>query len=325
MRSINKDSADDQVDNDVVDDGGFATDNNPPTAPSFTEEKSKEGIDIRQALEILSSRTPHSHNDHDHAHGKSCCGGGADKPLPAALKNMGQTIDLFAPTTASSIDSSQAQSSSQTVSNNDAPIDPAERRQKIRDTLRNLPLVALLKMVLTAQEDRVRTYRLYDEALGKVFISNRLTDYPPGCVAATAAFSVLSDTVAAVRDELSNRVEMGAKNNDEKKGSATSTSASTSLSVIKAINDLQSSEREKLQLTAACHLEQIRANNLKESNNAGENDENGDGDRRELSLLNKGINDLRSRIETCRSTINDIIEDLRCALVELMEEEGGEQ
>lgn len=207
------------------------------------------------------------------------------------------------------------------MSNNDDPIDPAERRQRIRDTLRNLPIVALLKMVLTAQEDRVRTYRLYDEALGKVLISNRLTDYPPACVAATAAFSVLSDTVAAVRDEFSNR-EMGAKNNEDKKGSATSTSASISTSVIKAINDLQSSERDKLQLTAACHLEQIRANNLKESNNAGENDDTGDGDRRELSLLNKGINDLRSRSETCRSTINDIIEDLRCALVELMEEEG---
>jgi len=176
-------------------------------------------------------------------------------------------------------------------------------------------------MVLTAQEDRVRTYRLYDEALEKVLVSNRLTDYPPACVAATAAFAVLSNTVSAVRDELSDR---GQRKNDPL------VETSTSPSVIKWIKDLQESERQKLQLTAAYHLEQIRANNLKHPDTSDTSDKNGNTvensddenvDVRELSLLNKSIADLRSRIETCRSDINSIIEDLRCALVEQMEED----
>lgn len=165
-------------------------------------------------------------------------------------------------------------------------------------------------MVLTAQEDRVRTYRLYDEALGSVLMSNRLTDYPPACLAATAAFAVLSNTVSAVGEELSDRA-------DSKKDPLVLTS--TSSSVMKWIRDLQESERQKLQLTAAYHLERIRANNLKSSNNSY-NDKD-DMREPELSLLNNGIADLRSKIETCRSDINSIIEDLRCALVEQMEEE----
>jgi hypothetical protein len=173
-------------------------------------------------------------------------------------------------------------------------------------------------MVLTAQEDRVRTYRLYDEALEKVLVSNRLTDYPPACVAATAAFAVLSNTVSAVRDELSDRAQ---RKNDPL------VETPTSSSVIKWIKDLQESERQKLQLTAANHLEQIRANNLNhpdtsdKNGNAVENSDIEKVDVHELSLLNNGIADLRLRIETCRSDINSIIEDLRCALVEQMEEE----
>ena len=314
-------------------DDNVATGNNLPT--SKDPQSSLSGIDIRQALDILSSRTPHTH-DHDHAHAHDhhdtrCCGGGADNPSSAELKSMGQTIDLLAPSAVSSVDFSQSSSPSQTTNTTSistttttTTITPIERRQKIRDSLRDLPFIALLKMVLTAQEDRVRTYRLYDEALRKVLLSNRLTDYPPACVAATAAFAVLSDTVAAVRDELSTRIENKTKNNDE---TVSLPSTSTLSSVIKSIGDLQASEREKLQLTAACHLEQIRANNLKQPNHDGDNDndEGGDVDRRELSLLNNGIADLRSRIETCRSNINDIIEDLRCALVEQMEEEEEEE
>ena len=163
-------------------------------------------------------------------------------------------------------------------------------------------------MVFTAQEDRVRTYRLYDEALGKVLISNRLTDYPPACVAATAAFAVLSNTVSAIRDELLDRV-------DKEKDPLVP--VSTSSSVIKLIRDLQELERKKLQLTAAFHLEQIRANNLKQSTG----DDVGEMDMRELSLLNNGIASMRSEIETCRSEINSIIDDLRCALLEQIEEE----
>jgi hypothetical protein len=302
----------------LTDNHDVATENNLlAPSPSVLQRDSQSGIDIRQALDILASRTPHHHSP---KHGSPCCGGGDSKPPPPALKSMGQTIDMFAPSSDSPHSSSEstAQKTTTTSTSGANAVTPAEQRQTIRDSLKDLPFIALLKMVLTAQEDRVRTYRLYDEALGKVLVSNRLTDYPPACLAATAAFSVLSNTISAVREELSDRV-------DSKIDPLILTS--TSSSVMKWIRDLQESERQKLQLTAAYHLERIRANDLKPSNtsddygNYNENDDDGEVDMRELSLLNNGIADLRSRIETCRSDINSIIEDLRCTLVEQMEEE----
>ena len=270
-------------------------DNNTPGDP-------QSGIDISKALDILSARAPHKHHE---------------KPPPPELRSMGQVIDIFAtPSKNSPQSSSESMKQDKPVTQSAAAntVNPAEQRKKIRESLKNIPFIALLKMIFTAQEDRVRTYRLYDEALEKVLLSNRLTDYPPACVAATAAFAVLSNTVSAVRDEVRERADNG---KDQKISKATASS------VIKLIGDLQDSERKKLQLTAAYHLEQIRANNLKQSTNenSGEDDNDGDVDMRELSLLNNGIASLHSQIETCRSNINDVIDDLRCTLLEQMEEE----
>ena len=269
------------------------------------QEDSQSGIDVKQALEILSSRVPNDYTE----------------TPSAAMRGMGQVIDMFAPSSDGPHPPSEPTTQDKTTTSTSAAkaATPEEQRQKIRDSLKDLPLVALLKTVLTAQEDRVRTYRLYDDALGKVLETNRLTDYPPACVAATAAFAVLSNTVAAVRDELSGQVE--------NKNDLSTAAATVCSSIIKSIGDLQELERQKLQLTAAYHLEQIRANNLKQPNNTNaEEDEEVEVDTSELSLLKDGIADLRSKIETCRSEITCIIDDLRCALLELieLEEEGQE-
>lgn len=256
------------------------------------------GIDIRQAIDILSSRTP---NDHTHGHASP------------ELKSMGQTIDLFAPSSSHTATQTKTASTPSGATTTPVPADSAQQRQKIRESLKDFPLSALLKMVLTAQEDRVKTYRLYDEALEKVLVSKRLNDYPPACVAATAAFSVLSDTVTAVRDELSGRVDKNKMDSSDAQADV--------LSVISCIKSLQEAEKQKLQLTAAYHLEQIRANDLKQPENDNDDDGQVEVDMRELSLLNNGIADLRSQIERCRSNINDVLDDLRCALVEQMEDE----
>ena len=230
---------------------------------------------------------------------------------------MGQVIDMFAPSSNSPHPPSEPTKRDNATTSTAVPntASPEEQRQKIRDSLKDLPMLALLKTVLTAQEDRVKTYRLYDDALRKVLETNRLTDYPPACVAATAAFAVLSNTVSAVRDEVSDRAE---------NGKDISAVASVSSSVIKSIGDLQGLERQKLQLTAAYHLEQIRANNLKQPNDGNNDDKDCEVDMGTLSLLNDGKAKLRSQIETCRSEINCIIDDLRCALVELIETEEEE-
>ncbi len=295
----------DRSENDVyvTNSDNVAAESKVPRPSGLPQEDSRSGIDVKQALDILSSRIP---NDY------------TQKPPPSACKEMGQIIDMFAPSSDSPRPPSKPTTRDKMTNSTSSAksVSPEEQRRKIRDTLKGLPFVALLKTVLTAQEDRVRTYRLYDDALGKVLVTNRLTDYPPACVAATAAFAVLSNTVAAVRDELSGRAE-------SRKDLSTATSVSSS--VIKSIGDLQELERQKLQLTAAYHLEQIRANNLKQSNSGNVEEEDIDVDTSELSLLNNGIANFRSQIETCRSEINFIIDDLRCALVELIETEEEQE
>jgi len=285
-----------------------ARNNLPPLASQ--QQHQSEGIDIRDALSILSSRTPHVHHDCRDKDSQrvegSCCRSGADKEM----KNMGQTIDLFAPKEAS-VDPSQS-SSTDTTTVTDARNNSIQQRQKLREGLRDLLTVDLLKMVLKCQEDRVKTYGSYNKALKTVLLSRKLTDYPPACLSATAAFFVLSDTVMAIRDEVSTRIEN--KNDTEKKFET---------SIVRSICELQSSEREKLQLTAAFHLEQIRVNNVKQQQQHDDDDDDGNSGeeyQRELSLLNKGLDDLRSRIATCKSNINDMLEDLRCCLMEKLEE-----
>lgn len=98
-------------------------------SPSVSQRDPQSGIDIRQALDILASRTPH---DHSHKHDSPCCGGGDRKPPTPALKSMGQTIDLFAPTSDSPHSSSEATAHKTTTTpTSDAnAVTPAEQRQK---------------------------------------------------------------------------------------------------------------------------------------------------------------------------------------------------
>jgi len=293
----------------------IVTGNNLPPLASRQKHQS-EGIDVRDALTILSSRIPHVHDDCGDKYTQemegSCCRGGADNEM----KNMGQTIDLFAPSEPS-VDLSQSSSPVDTNAITHA------REKKLRESLVKLQIIDLLKIVLKCQEDRVKTYGSYDKALEIVLLSKQLTDYPPACLSATAAFFVLSDTIMAVRDEITTRIENKnivdsfplSKDNNEQQFES---------SILQLIFDLQEREREKLQLTAAFHLEQIRANNVKQQQQHDDdgNGNRGEGYQRELALLNKGLDDLRSRIETCKTNINDILEDLRCCLIEKLEEEN---
>ena len=71
---------------------------------------------------------------------------------------------------------------------------------------------------------------------------------------------------------------------------------------------LQNHEREKLNLTAALHLERIRAQNqLLETS---------EGDERITGFLNEGVASIRRRVATCVEEINDVLEELRYAKLE---------
>jgi hypothetical protein len=113
-----------------------------------------QGIDIRQALDILASRTSHDHS-HSHSEGQAGCQQSATDESSA----MGQTIDLASgetapdPTTMAEAMEEQKQKLDQ---------DRKAREEQIRSHLQTMSVKDLLQAVMEAQRERVATYRAYD-------------------------------------------------------------------------------------------------------------------------------------------------------------------
>ena len=104
----------------------------------------------------------------------------------------------------------------------------------------------------------------------------------------TATFSVLSDTINGAKSTLEER--------HNRKDIST------------VISQLQKSEGEKLNLTAALHLERLRLRNseLDASLASAECDD------RTVGLLKEGIQSLERKIAGVVESINDSLEELRC-------------
>lgn len=290
------------------------------TPKSISKDLPTKGIDFRDALNILSSRTSNENTTKSSTASRSgYCGCVNTKSIPPELKDMGQTIDLFADS--GSIDDNDIIDNG-SHANRKADImlvNTNEKQPDLRESLKDLPNFNLIKMVLKCQEDRVKTFSLYDHALKIVLLSRNISAYQAACLTATAAFAVLSDTVISLREEISDRI-----NNQKKNGS----DAQFEMYILKSIMELQDCEREKLQLTAGLHLEQIRMNDVStqkkqkqlHNNNFCQDDEVGEEEHdREVFLLKKGVSDLQFRIESCKAKINDIMEDMRFFLMEIME------
>jgi hypothetical protein len=308
-----------------------------PAATTTIENQT--GIDIRDALDILSSRTSNysyaSHNGISNHPEISpgccrCCHSGHHDEMGAFnnddLKKMGQTIDMLASSTPlssltqSEIRSQQSWNQVQSQQQQKQQMESTEQQQQqqqqaeltkitITTTLQSMTKTSdLLQVLLRAQEDRVQTYRIYNSALQQVLRTGNITSYPASCAVATASFAMLSDTIRAVVEEMSSRATTTTTNGDG--GGTNSSSNDNFKQYVQWIKELQELEKEKLQLTAALHLEKIRANNEKEFNQSGV-----------LRMLQHGIADLQQKMEGCIAGINGVLEDLRGALVEEMEME----
>ena len=114
------------------------------------------------------------------------------------------------------------------------------------------------------------------------------------CAKVTATFSVLSDTINAVVASLKDKHER----ND----------------ISKVVSDLQKCEGEKLNLTAAIHLEKLRL----------KNEDLGlsfDGSKESSAeLLKEGIQSLERKIASNIDSVNEILDELRCIAAEENEE-----
>ena len=128
--------------------------------------------------------------------------------------------------------------------------------------------------------------------ISTILVSGNITNYPTLCAKVTASFSVLSDTINAVKSTL--------EEHPKKRTDITS-----------VITQLQKSEGEKLNLTAALHLEKLRLRNsqleLGEGSKAFSS-----SDERTIKLLKDGIHSLECKISTAVEKINEDLEELRC-------------
>merc|ERR1712070_98076 len=165
----------------------------------------------------------------------------------------------------------------------------------------------LINTVLNAQEQRVQTYREYDHGLDEMLKKNIIHEYPILCTDVTAKFSVVSDTMNTIQNLL--LTKYGRKD-------------------LKAIiQGLQSYEKEKLNITAAMHLERIRARNqeleLIETTTTTTTKKGGSSssDMTIARLLNESIQSLRTKMNPIIENINESIEELRYARMEEDDEE----
>lgn len=283
---------------------------------SDTNSSSKKGIDIHKALEILSLRSSHDESVDHQNHSHDC-----QHHTPEGGEEMGQTIDLV---------QEEVDSISKSLEERRKSLreDHAKRGEEIRSKLETMSVSELLNKVMEAQEDRVATYREYDtwvrnlsfsicwsnpsaltwddiRGLDDVLLSGNITKYPTMCAKgnfhnlrntileyslkatsyisvslATASFSFLSDTIKTIQYILQSRHNRR--------------------DLSKLIESLQRHEQEKLNVTAALHLERIRMGN-----------ENG-----VAHLLQDGIATLRQRNVACVEAINDVLDEIRLEIAE---------
>jgi len=252
------------------------------------------GIDIETALSILSERTKETRDDpsHDHVGGCGCHSHGA--AIPENLKTMGQTIDLNK--TPASVPSATLSDDDRQKEEARIKAERAKRQEEIQKQLNLMSNKELLQAVLNAQEQRVATYRDYESGLMVVLDTGNMTSYPDACSKATASFSVLSETIKEIQSIFQSRKR-------------------TELS--KSIQQLQTLEKEKLHLTAAHHLERIRERNeLMAQQERVQSEKDAVADTRIQKLLQQGVASLRQKIQKTIEAINEVLDDVRCALLE---------
>ena len=135
----------------------------------------------------------------------------------------------------------------------------------------------------------------------QVLSTGNLTHYPSLCAEATASFAVLSDTIRGaqtVLDEKYRRKEL-----------------------VKLVAQLQDREKEKLNWTAALHLERIReGNHHRQSSLSGHDSSAIGGDTTIAALMKKDVRSLQQKIAASVQDINDLLEELRCNLLEEKED-----
>lgn len=109
----------------------------------------QQGIDFRDAVAILSARSPHSSSSHEHHHHPTEC---HHAPISIDMKRMGQVIEVSTDPSSTNNDTKKALEEEQRV-----------HQKKLHTTMSTMSVRELLQTVLEAQQQRVESYRTYNQ------------------------------------------------------------------------------------------------------------------------------------------------------------------
>lgn len=275
-------------------------------APANNNSSDNNGIHIQDALSILSSRAK--------------TGGEKNDLLQVAdanpeLKQLGQTLDLMISQQWTRIGKGECCdpiSSGGIVSENSQELDDDDKetannhKMKLLQELSTFSLSELVSKLFQLQQARVSNYKNYNAGLEAILQSGNLSSYPSLTSGVTAAFAVISSSIKDIQRIFESKMNGG---ND-----------AVVKNISGCIQELQTLEKEKLSLTAALHLEKIRERNeflrLATTNDQEQEQEESDS-HRILQLLRQGVTTLQQKIVDCVEKINDVLEELRYARLEL--------
>ena len=334
-----------------------ANSNNNSTGPSpstaatttATTSSNSGGISIEEAISILSFRAKKKHSNSKLNHNESLsttttttttttssngnCNDNSNESQ--VLKEMGQTIDLMSSqewtrlserectdndtTAAAAVDSSMMEQERQAMYNENQHQQQQQQKQEQQELLQNKKLKEsfnnqspkeLLETLFHLQQERVLAYQKFNHGLDVVLKSGgNFTDYPKLATDVTAIFVVISNSILEIQTLLLKK----------------KTTKTTSMKKISEfIKQLQMHEKEKLQLTAALHLEKMRECNehleksISNSNNdsvdtgsSSSSSSSSSNNTKVAQLLQESISSLESKLVDCVENINDVLEELR--------------
>lgn len=182
------------------------------------------------------------------------------------------------------------------------------KNDKMKEELSKSTPKDLLSKLFELQQSRVEVYKQFNSGLENVLQSGNLTTYPDLTANITASFSVISNSIRCIIEIMQSQTD-GSRS---KEFQLEEVDLSTLSNCIKFTKQLQNLEKEKLNYTAALHLEKIRERNERLNIEARES-----GDEKVLNLLQQGVKGLQSKISGCIEQINETLEELRYASLDL--------
>ena len=181
--------------------------------------------------------------------------------------------------------------------------------------------VELLELLLKAQEERTKTFHVFNAKLEEMLKNGSFVNYQMMVADITAKFSCISNLIIKIENvlkcknmehkerEISTMMESDAVDDN------VTSNIPISDNILKTIRKLQLFEKEHLTLTAALHVEKIRFfSNDKEVEEGKVGQES---NIRTSSLLKEGIHTLNVKSNKVLEYINDCIDELNCEIVEI--------